>query len=625
MKEITKVYAILTAAALSTAAAMAAERVDTLPDLEVSALGKSNVMLTPLNVTTISDHTIRTSAQPSLMPVLQSQVPGLFVTERGFAGYGVSGGSAGLVNIRGVGQNNKVLFMIDGMPQWAGLFGHSIADIYTANGVEKVEVVKGPSALLYGSGAMGGSVNIITNGPRHEGWTGRARAQFGSYNTQRFDMATGFSKGRWEANVAGQLNRSNGNRPGSQFWEANELMQLKFQADSHWKIGAMTELTQSNAHNPGTTYEPLLEMETYMFRGSSAIYAHDNYGIARGGVQAFISWGSHRVNDGYNPLNGETPQETLFHSTDYNMGFNLFQTMTFWQGNDLSAGIDFTHWGGHSWNTRRSDNEYIEGVKKCENEVGAYLMMQQDFIGNMISLNAGVRLQHGSSYGNEWVPQAGIIYRPYRGASVKFNFSKGFRAPNIRELYMYAPHNPDLKPESMLNYEVELRQLLLDGKLNLGLSLYYIHADNMIQVQSVDGRPLNVNTGKFINKGIEFDASYAINSMWNVGASYAYLRSDNHELQYAPKNMINAHVDFSPGDLLVTLENQNVRGLKNGAPDNASTNYSLLNLRAGYTFHARCDVRPFLKLDNITNNHYEILRGCPMPGFSIMGGVELQF
>ena len=151
-----------------------------LEELLVTAHAKINVALTPMDVTVVNAEQIDKSTETSLLPVLQNHIPGMFVSERGMEGYGVSGGAAGTVNIRGVGGGNKVLFMIDGIPTWAGMFGHANPDTYSVNGVEKVEVVKGPSSILYGSSAMGGSVNIITRKNTIEGFSGRARAMFGS-------------------------------------------------------------------------------------------------------------------------------------------------------------------------------------------------------------------------------------------------------------------------------------------------------------------------------------------------------------------------------------------------------------------------------------------------------------
>ena len=56
----------------------------------------------------------------------------------------------------------------------------------------------------------------------------------------------------------------------------------------------------------------------------------------------------------------------------------------------------------------------------------------------------------------------------------KFSFGKGFRAPNLRELYLYPPANADLKPEYMWNYDVEFRQWLFDNRFNIGLSFFFI-------------------------------------------------------------------------------------------------------------------------------------------------------
>lgn len=594
-----------------------------LNEVVVTAPLKTNPDLIPLNVTQVTATEIETSAETSLLPVLVTKVPGLFVTERGFAGYGVSGGSAGEVNIRGVGQGNKVLFMIDGQPQWAGVFGHSLSDTYVANGVERIEVVKGPSSLLYGSNAMGGSINIVTNTQKSDGVTGRARAMFGSFSTQKFALSSGYKKDKFSATLSGQLDRSNGNRAGSAFWLANEFVQLKYAASKNWSVAGMLDMTQSHANNPGTIQSPLENMWTDIFRGTGGVYLKNSYKNADGGIQGYINWGSHTVDDGNAP--GELPKDYLFHSTDYNMGFTAYESLYLWTDNTLSAGIDFQHWGGHVWNTAKADETVRSSEAKHHvNEVAGYVMMQQGFFRNILNINGGVRLQHGSTYGNVWVPQAGFIINAGHTSRIKASFSKGFRSPNIRELYLYMPANPDLKPEYMLNYEISYTQHFLDYRLMLGAAIFYIDGKNMIQVVRVDGRPRNVNTGKFHNKGFELEAAYSILSNLQASASWSYLHTDSNNL-YSPKNKLNAELTYSPGAFRFTLEEMSIWSMKNGNPDGSTESYSLLNLRAAYTLGEKVPVTLTVKLDNITNKHYQIIYGCPMPGTTIMGGVEFKF
>lgn len=594
-----------------------------LNEVVVTAPLKTDPELIPLNVTQISSSQIEQSGESSLLPVLTAKVAGLFVTERGFAGYGVSGGSAGTVNIRGVGQGNKVLFMIDGQPQWAGVFGHSVADTYVANGIERIEVVKGPSSLLYGSNAMGGSINLITHTQREDGLTGRARAMFGSFSTQKFALSSGYKKGKFSATLSGQLDRSNGNRAGSAFWLANEFAQLKYAASRHWSLAGMLDMTQTHADNPGTLQDPLENMWTDVVRGTGGLYIKNNYEKCDGGIQGYINWGRNNVDDGNTP--GTTPKDYIFHSTDYNMGVTAYESLYLWQANTLSAGIDFQHWGGHVWNTNKED----ESIRTSEarhnvNEIAGYVMMQQGFFHDILNINGGVRLQHGSTYGNEWVPQAGFIVRPTGTAQIKGSFSKGFRAPNIRELYLYPPANPDLKPEYMLNYELSYRQHFLDYRLMLGAAIFYIDGRNMIQTVREDGRPRNVNTGKFRNKGFEVEAAYSILSNLQASASWSYLHTDSDNL-YSPKNKLNAEVTYSPGDFSFTLEEMSIWSMQNGNPDGSKESYSLLNLRAAYTLKGKAPVTLSVKIDNITDKHYQIIYGCPMPGTTLMGGVEFKF
>lgn len=105
--------------------------------------------------------------------------------------------------------------------------------------------------------------------------------------------------------------------------------------------------------------------------------------------------------------------------------------------------------------------------------------------------------------------------------------SKGFRYPTIREMYMFRPANPDLKPERLWSYELSFAQRLLDGRLSYGVNVFYIDGENLIMRMPIDGRPLNVNTGKIENSGVEAQVAYRIVPAWSVDANYSYLHMDN--------------------------------------------------------------------------------------------------
>lgn len=615
---------LVLALTLTTQASTAVAYPDTARVLDevvvIERTAKAPVPLLPLDVKIIGQETIENSTESNLLPILENRVPGMFVTERGLGGYGVSGGAAGSVSIRGVGGGNKVLFLIDGQPQWAGVFGHSLPDTYVTNDVQRVEIVSGPSSMLYGSGAMGGSVNLITRRASKEGFSGSLRAMGGSYASQKYGAKASYRHGVLGAFAAASYESTDGNREGMHYWLANQFASVSYDLSGHWETGANVMLTQSKAHNPGSVERELpLDMWTKIFRTTTAFYIKNRYDIASGGLQAYYNWGKHDVDDGLDGNN--IPRTYLFHSKDYNMGLTLYQTVKPWEGNDLSAGIDFKHWGGNAWNTDKVSGEEDPIVRKHVNEIAGYAMMQQALLHDMLSLNAGVRLEHSSQFGNEWVPQAGFILRPLPSARMKFSYGKGFRSPNIRELYMYPPHNPALKPERMNNYEIELRKWLLGGKINVGASLYYINGSNLIQTIRVDGRPRNVNTGKFINKGFELDASYAIDTQWTVTANYAYLHTDTR-IVGAPKNKLFGEVNYRPGNWEFSLECIGIWGLKTEAD---TQNYALLNARAAYRFDFDKPLVLFVKGENLTATKYEINHGFPMPRATVMAGVEWRF
>lgn len=156
---------ILTATAISFGIAHAVELNDTLQSGSIEEVvitgtrAATNIRHLSQTVNVIDRKAIEESNRLSLLPLLTEQVPGLFITQRGFAGYGVSGGSAGNISMRGLsGSSSRFLVLIDGHPNYAGIYGHPIADSYQSRMTDRVEVVRGPASLLYGSSAMGVSL-----------------------------------------------------------------------------------------------------------------------------------------------------------------------------------------------------------------------------------------------------------------------------------------------------------------------------------------------------------------------------------------------------------------------------------------------------------------------------------
>lgn len=157
-----------------------------------------------------------------------------------------------------------------------------------------------------------------------------------------------------------------------------------------------------------------------------------------------------------------------------------------------------------------------------------------------------------------------------------------------------------------------------------GGALYFIDGKNMIQTVRIDGRPRNENTGAFINKGFELEGAYRISPRVTLSANYSYLHT-NAQTLYAPKNKLNAEVNYTPGDFSFTVDETSIWSMYNGAPESGKESYTLLNFRGAYTLQAKVPVTFSVKVDNIINKHYQIIYGCPMPGTTIMGGVEFKF
>lgn len=588
----------------------------------------TNVRHLSQTVSVVNRATIEQSMQPSLLPVLTEQVPGLFTTARGVMGFGVSGGAAGGISLRGLsGGTARLMVLIDGHPQYAGIFGHPIADVYQSLLADKVEVLRGPASVLYGSNAMGGVINIVTSKVHEDGVNTHFMAGYGSYNTLETEFTNNVRKGRFSSLVTGSYNRTDGHRDNMDFEQYGGYAKVGYDVTANWNMYADVNVTHFNATYPGPVSAPLLEGYQRITRGVTSFVVNNKYEKTSGAVSFFYNWGNHWINDGYTPSAGQSPQDGRFKSLDNMMGLSLYQSARLFSGNRITIGLDWFRYGGEAY------TKYVKGeragtqtelVNKHENEYAGYVDFRQN-LSNWLTFNAGLRADHHSSIGTEWVPQAGTAFHLPRGIEVKLSANKGFRYPIIREMYMFPPQNPDLKPESMWNYELAFSQSLFAGRMTYGVNVFYIDGKNLIMtLPNPNGTGmLNQNSGKIDNAGIELQSAYRVSKSGVVDANYSYLHMDNPVVA-TPEHKLHVGAAYSSGKWNVSTGVQYIANLYKVTGDNPQTeDFVLWNVRA--SFHATKWLDIWARGENLLAQKYEINAGYPMPRATVMGGIKLNF
>ena len=537
---------------------LASERNYTLNEVVVTGThNATDIRHLPMTISVVGRAQLENRYQPSVLPALTEQVPGLFVTSRGVMGYGVSTGAAGGFSLRGMSGNAQMLVLIDGHPQYMGLFGHPISDAYQTMLADRVEVLRGPASVLYGSNAMGGVINIVTRKMQEDGTKTHINIGGGSYGTLQTEATNQVKKGKFSSTVSASYNRSDGHRPDMGFEQYGGYAKLGYDLNEYWRAWGDVNITHFNASNPGEITDLLYDNDSRITRGMASAMIENHYERTSGALSFFYNWGRHKINDGYHA--GEEPQTSLFHSKDLMMGVSWYQSAELYEGNRLTVGFDYQHFGGESWNEDIADGARTPGVNKKQDEFAGYVDFRQD-IGSWLSLNAGMRIDHHSHVGTELVPQGGLAFHLPENAELKAMASKGFRNPTIREMYMFPPQNPDLKPERMMNYELSFSQHLLDGSLTYGANLYYIKGDNLIMTTQTDGRPMNVNSGDIENWGAEGNIAWRINRQWNVNANYSWVHMENPVIS-APEHKLYAGADFRQGHWNISTGIQYIKGL----------------------------------------------------------------
>ena len=588
---------------------------------------ETDVRHLPMTVSVVGRPQLEASQQTSVLPVLNSQVPGFFSTSRGVMGYGVATGASGQMSLRGIGgpaqaglPTTGLLVLIDGHPQYMGLMGHPIADAYQTMMAERVEVLRGPASVLYGSNAMGGVINIVTRKMQEDGIRTNINIGAGSYGSIQTEATNRIRKGRFSSTVTASYNRTDGHRADMAFEQYGGYAKLVYDFTDNWKVWGDVNVTRFNATNPGSVMKPYIDNDQRITRGMTSFALENYYEKTSGALSFFYNWGDHWINDGYQP--GGEPLQYRFNSNDQMLGVSWYQSVQLFQGNRLTVGADYFHFGGEAWN-QFFDGHRETSANKSLNEVAGYVDFRQD-IAAWLTLDAGVRVDYHSQTGTEFIPQVGLAFHLPENAEIKAMASKGFRNPTIREMYMFPPQNPDLKPEKLWNYELSFSQRLMDNRLSYGLNVFYINGENLIiRLPNPNGSGmLNQNSGEIENWGAEANVGYQFNPVWSVMANYSWLHMENPVLA-SPEHKLYGGVNFRKGRWSASTGIQYVKGLYTDLDAATKENFVLWDMQG--SFKATNYLSFYVRGENLLAQRYEINAGYPMPKATFMGGVNINF
>jgi len=538
---------------------------------------------------------------------IAGEMPGVFIERTG--DFGRSD-----VSIRGLGSNGRrATVMVDGRPEKMALFGCTITHSFLLHDVEKIEVVRGPASLLYGSGAMGGVLNIITRGIEGP-FNADLKTGYGSYNTAVVTGRLSGKKGGFGAALSADYRRTDGHIEHSKY----EGKDFHFKGEA--ELAGDLKLTSTAKYFDGFKEEPLRVTDSpEAVTDTWNDYRRGAFDLGlRGEVKGiklnamyYRNFGEHEFSDGW-------------HSKDATDGAILHLTGKPFDFLTMSAGADYTYQWGKLLSEPTGEWHKWEGGLYIEGELE---------IMDRANISAGARYDKDEVSGALLLPSYGLILKPFEKTTVRAFASKGFRTPQISELYMFPVSNEDLEAETVWDYEVGLRQEIA-SKLFFDLTLFKMDGENLITVKKNDTPPpmfIFQNAQSFTFKGVETSLYFSPLRFLDGAISYTYM--DVGELTMGrPQRKLDARLSFKFNGNVVRLTATHV-GDYYASDDHEDRigSYTVCNLYTEARIMKGASI--YAGVNNVFNEEYEIYTDIPgglaglyeMPRRNLMAGIKFSY
>ena len=437
-----------------------------------------------VNAVVIKDsYDIAESPASSLGEVLANE-PGL-----DWRTYGNYGGAAQAIKIRGMSPD-ATLVAVDGVVINSPSLGTADVGQISLNAIERVEVVKGPGSLLYGSGAMGGTVNIITKSPSRDRFNANITAGYGTENTYHLAAENGgFIIGDLGYYLTLNRKETDGFRDNSDLTHNDATLKLLLDKGERFQAVLDAGLVDREYGLPGP--QPPAGTVPYSIGGVSFYNSDsatlldrgedDNKRVAltlKGQANDWLDWrlkgdyadlqSTNYSRYSYNGSGTDTDVTNTISGLEANLNLHPFTGVNLLVGNEY-RNYDYEN---RQQALDSSGNPVTGGLLNEDHRVftnGTFAELGYQPI-DMVKLLAGYRYEKHSMFGHEDVTRFGAVVTPWENTALKFNRGQHFKAPTMNDLFwpddLFTKGNPNLKPETGWHTDITLEQGgLLEGKL----------------------------------------------------------------------------------------------------------------------------------------------------------------
>lgn len=594
------------------------------------------------SVTVISREELERMKKTTVLEALE-EVLGLTIIQNGPAG------GAASAFIRGA-NSEHTLFLMDGVELNDPISPARSFDLahFTLGSIERIEILRGPQSTLYGSDALSGVVNIITKKGQGDPKLSLSSAS-GSYGT--FINSAGLDGSTEKIHYSLGVNyfRSSGFSAASSEYEGNEekdgYRNLSLSGRFGYRFNNNLELdfilrtlkTRIDVDNFGGAYgdDPnnVQKNDALFFKGEIRTLLMGNRWEQKLGL-SLVDYDRKHENptDSAHPLDSE---EGFFKSTLFKIDWqnNLFLHET----NTLTFGIDHQQERGESeYYSDGTWGPYSSIFPLQRAHTTGFYFQDKIHLGSSFFSTAGIRLDKHTQFGTSTTFRLAPAYF-IEGTQTRLKATLGtaFKSPSLYQLYAPATFmgpigNESLNPERSTGWDIGIEQYFLEGQILLSATYFKNDYTNLIQFDSLQGY---TNVGNAESKGTELFIQ--AHSRSGLILNVSYTRTEARDLDADSPLLRRPKDKFSASLLYPFLRKGNIRlslihvGKREDLdfstwPATRVTlpDYTLLNSVISYDISQPIQV--YLRMDNILNEKYEVIKGYGAPGRSAYLGLNIS-